>query len=64
MSVTTNTFCASGMHLPNGSYSTFGGNDAVSIGASFSHRLCLEAHAPVRIWLAVVADLRRRLWRL
>ncbi|KAF9218908.1 glyoxal oxidase [Gyrodon lividus] len=32
MSVLTNTFCASGMHLPNGSYATFGGNGAVSIG--------------------------------
>ncbi|KAF8132765.1 glyoxal oxidase [Boletus edulis] len=32
MSVLTNTFCASGMHLPNGSYATFGGNGAISIG--------------------------------
>jgi hypothetical protein len=32
MSVLTNSFCASGMHLPNGSYATFGGNNAVSIG--------------------------------
>ena len=28
MDVATNTFCASGMHLPNGSYATFGGNGA------------------------------------
>lgn len=32
MNVVTNSFCASGMHLPNGSFATFGGNDAVSIG--------------------------------
>ncbi|KAJ3489674.1 hypothetical protein NLJ89_g11510 [Agrocybe chaxingu] len=29
MDIKTNSFCASGMHLPNGSYVTFGGNDAV-----------------------------------
>lgn len=29
MDVLTNVFCASGMHLPNGSYVTFGGNGAV-----------------------------------
>ncbi|KAF9034036.1 copper radical oxidase [Panaeolus papilionaceus] len=27
--IRTNSFCASGMHLPNGSFVTFGGNDAV-----------------------------------
>jgi hypothetical protein len=32
MEVETNTFCASGMHLPNGSYVTFGGNGAVGPG--------------------------------
>ncbi|KAI6125929.1 putative copper radical oxidase [Pisolithus croceorrhizus] len=34
MEVYTNTFCASGMHLPNGSYATFGGNGAVGPGGS------------------------------
>jgi len=29
MDVKTNPFCASGMHLPNGSFATFGGNGAV-----------------------------------
>jgi hypothetical protein len=29
MDIATNVFCASGMHLPNGSYVTFGGNGAV-----------------------------------
>ncbi|KAG2363190.1 glyoxal oxidase N-terminus-domain-containing protein [Suillus spraguei] len=29
MQILTNTFCASGMHLPNGSYATFGGNSAI-----------------------------------
>lgn len=28
MDIRTNTFCASGMHLPDGSFATFGGNGA------------------------------------
>jgi hypothetical protein len=37
MEVLTNTFCASGMHLPNGSYATFGGNSAIGpLGATGS----------------------------
>jgi hypothetical protein len=32
MDVRTNVFCASGMHLPNGSFVTFGGNSAVGKG--------------------------------
>ena len=32
MDIRTNSFCASGFHLPNGSYVTFGGNDAVTTG--------------------------------
>ncbi|THU98795.1 glyoxal oxidase, partial [Dendrothele bispora CBS 962.96] len=34
MDVKTNVFCASGMHLPNGSYVTFGGNGAVTVGGN------------------------------
>lgn len=34
MDVSTNVFCASGMHLPNGSFVTFGGNQAVSTGGA------------------------------
>ncbi|KAH9923857.1 glyoxal oxidase N-terminus-domain-containing protein [Fomitopsis serialis] len=34
MDVVTNTFCASGMHLPNGSYATFGGNGAAGPGGN------------------------------
>lgn len=34
MDVTTNSFCASGMHLPNGSYVSFGGNSAVTTGGT------------------------------
>ncbi|EGN94265.1 hypothetical protein SERLA73DRAFT_62449 [Serpula lacrymans var. lacrymans S7.3] len=34
MEVYTNTFCASGMHLPNGSYVTFGGNGAIGPGGA------------------------------
>lgn len=34
MDVRTNSFCSSGMHLPNGSYVTFGGNGAVGPGGA------------------------------
>lgn len=34
MDVVSNTFCASGMHLPNGSWVTFGGNGAVGRGGN------------------------------
>ena len=41
MSVLTNTFCASGMHLPNGSYAAFGGNGAVGIGILYFSRVLI-----------------------
>jgi len=34
MDVKTNVFCASGMHLPNGSFATFGGNGAITVGGA------------------------------
>ncbi|KAJ3999084.1 glyoxal oxidase [Lentinula boryana] len=34
MDIKTNVFCASGMHLPNGSYVTFGGNGAIAPGGN------------------------------
>jgi hypothetical protein len=34
MDIRTNSFCASGMHLPNGSYTTFGGNGAIGPGGN------------------------------
>lgn len=34
MQVTTNVFCASGMHLPNGSFITLGGNGAIGPGGN------------------------------
>jgi hypothetical protein len=34
MDIRTNVFCAAGMHLPNGSYVTFGGNGAVGPGGA------------------------------
>ncbi|KAJ7595709.1 glyoxal oxidase N-terminus-domain-containing protein [Mycena floridula] len=34
MDITTNVFCASGMHLPNGSFATFGGNGAIGPGGN------------------------------
>ncbi|OBZ77248.1 LanC-like protein 2 [Grifola frondosa] len=36
MPVVTNVFCASGMHMPNGSYATFGGNAAIGPGGNIS----------------------------
>lgn len=39
MDVATNVFCASGMHLPNGSYAAFGGNSAVSRGGGFGSQM-------------------------
>ncbi|KAI0324825.1 DUF1929-domain-containing protein [Cubamyces sp. BRFM 1775] len=36
MAVETNVFCASGMHLPNGSFATFGGNGAIGKGGNIS----------------------------
>ncbi|KAJ7595207.1 copper radical oxidase [Mycena floridula] len=32
MDIKTNVFCASGMHLPNGSFTAFGGNGAITKG--------------------------------
>ncbi|KAF9511806.1 copper radical oxidase [Hydnum rufescens UP504] len=37
MDVITNPFCASGMHFPNGSFVTFGGNGAVGPGGNISN---------------------------
>lgn len=34
MDMSTNTFCAAGMHLPNGSFTVFGGNGAIGPGGS------------------------------
>jgi hypothetical protein len=34
MDIRTNVFCASGMHLPNGSFVTFGGNGAIGPGGN------------------------------
>ncbi|PFH51629.1 copper radical oxidase [Amanita thiersii Skay4041] len=39
MDVKTNVFCASGMHLPNGSWVTFGGNGAVGRGGKIGSQL-------------------------
>ncbi|KDR84451.1 hypothetical protein GALMADRAFT_237321 [Galerina marginata CBS 339.88] len=39
MDIKTNSFCASGMHLPNGSFASFGGNDGVTVnGAAGSQK--------------------------
>ncbi|KAG8693539.1 hypothetical protein FRC09_010438 [Ceratobasidium sp. 395] len=34
MDIQTNTFCAAGMHFPNGSWATYGGNGAVAPGGA------------------------------
>ncbi|KAJ7781366.1 glyoxal oxidase [Mycena metata] len=40
MDILTNTFCASGLHLPNGSFVTFGGNGGAGPGGSEGSVLC------------------------
>lgn len=37
--IRTNIFCSSGMHFPNGSYATFGGNGAVTVGGNIGSQL-------------------------
>jgi hypothetical protein len=39
MDVPSNVFCASGMHLPGGSYVTFGGNNAVAPGGGLGSQV-------------------------
>lgn len=39
MDVPSNIFCSSGLHLPNGSYATFGGNQAVGRGGNRGSQL-------------------------
>lgn len=39
MDIKTNSFCASGMHLPNGSYVSFGGNGSNGRGGSLGSQL-------------------------
>ncbi len=43
--VKTNVFCSSGMHLPNGSFVTFGGNGAVTKGGNVGSVLNDEGSA-------------------
>jgi hypothetical protein len=45
MDIKTNAFCASGFHLPNGSYVTFGGNGAVGPGASMGDQLNSDGYS-------------------
>ena len=39
MDMSTNAFCAAGMHAPNGSYYTFGGNGAIGPGGNISSQV-------------------------
>ncbi|KAF8347453.1 glyoxal oxidase [Amanita rubescens] len=39
MDVRSNAFCSSGYHLPNGSYASFGGNNAVGPGGALGSQL-------------------------
>ena len=58
-SVLTNTFCASGMHLPNGSWATFGGNAAISVGTDLVLR-SQYALNPFFLWKKGVGHLLPR----
>ncbi|PPQ70512.1 hypothetical protein CVT25_007662 [Psilocybe cyanescens] len=38
MDIKSNSFCSSGMHLPNGSFVTFGGNDGITVGGKVGNQ--------------------------
>ncbi|KAF9481734.1 copper radical oxidase [Pholiota conissans] len=54
MDIRTNIFCSSGMHLPNGSYVTFGGNGAVGPGGNLGSQLNPGGYSAS--WDATVQD--------
>ncbi|PPQ89180.1 hypothetical protein CVT25_001118 [Psilocybe cyanescens] len=39
MDIKSNSFCSSGMHLPNGSFVTFGGTDGITVGGKVENQL-------------------------
>lgn len=47
MDVPSNVFCASGMHLPNGSFATFGGNAAVGRGGRDGDQAAPDGSGPL-----------------
>jgi hypothetical protein len=54
MDIRTNSFCASGMHLPNGSFVTFGGNDGITVGGKPGSQLNPDHNTGA--WDAVYQD--------
>lgn len=54
MDIKTNSFCASGMHLPNGTFASFGGNDAVGVGGSAGSQK--NSDGRTGLWDAVYQD--------
>ena len=49
LDVSTNVFCASGMHMPNGSFAVFGGNAPVGPGGVNTPKVCGRCYARYRI---------------
>ncbi|KAH6906811.1 copper radical oxidase variant A [Coprinopsis sp. MPI-PUGE-AT-0042] len=47
MDVPSNVFCASGMHFPNGSFATFGGNAAVGRGGKDGDQAAPDGSGPL-----------------
>jgi hypothetical protein len=47
MDVPSNVFCASGMHLPNGSFATFGGNAAAGRGGQDGDQKAPDGSGPL-----------------
>ncbi|KAK7061619.1 putative copper radical oxidase variant A [Favolaschia claudopus] len=45
MDILTNTFCSSGYHLPNGTFATFGGNGATTVGGNMGSQVAPGAGA-------------------
>lgn len=54
MDIRTNSFCSSGMHLPNGSYIALGGNGAVGVGGNLGSQLYPGGYSA--IWDSVYQD--------
>ncbi len=56
MEVRSNSFCASGMHLPNGSFASFGGNDAVGLDGKVGATTQLNPDGRTGMWDSLYND--------
>jgi len=56
MDIKTNAFCSSGMHLPNGSYITLGGNGAIGPGGNISDQVDPNSGGTIGTFSTVYQD--------